>query len=433
MRSPRGRARRARADRPGRTLRPAASTAGGLERGRSGAPKPGSDWTRARGPKTDVDLKEVAVPEQRSQADQREHERYRTTLRSTGPNERPGPGAGVRGRGSATKGSRKRAASAEGYSSGAIHSDLRTCTAPFGVALRSGAGVWIEDDGVRRSRRDRVGRALFGLPMRAISGGRSLLLLLVLRAASTRRTIAFHVVVSRLLGPSDYGALAALLAVVLVLSVPFAVLQTARRQPDGHAAARVGREHEDRPAARRRARSRRYVALRVGDRNRRRARRRRAASEPLPPRRYLRSTLLLAPYVVASVPAQRGTTASFRENSCGSSALARRLGLRAAWLLRFVLGVTLVWRRPRGLGRVARAPSRRDGADRPAGRVRLIACRPRARGGAAKRIAPRVFAADVGTALWGLTSFWLLAEVDVALARHYLECRRRPASTRAPG
>ena len=28
--------------------------------------------------------------------------------------------------------------------------------------------------------------------------------------------------------------------------------------------------------------------------------------------------------------------------------------------------------------------------------------------------------ADVGTALWGLTSFWILAEVDVALARHYL-------------
>ena len=28
--------------------------------------------------------------------------------------------------------------------------------------------------------------------------------------------------------------------------------------------------------------------------------------------------------------------------------------------------------------------------------------------------------ADVGTALWGLTAFWVLAEVDVALARHYL-------------
>src|SRR4029453_8954085 len=36
----------------------------------------------------------------------------------------------------------------------------------------------------------------------------------------------FHVGVSRLLGPSDYGALAALLALLMVLSVPFSVLQT---------------------------------------------------------------------------------------------------------------------------------------------------------------------------------------------------------------
>ena len=36
----------------------------------------------------------------------------------------------------------------------------------------------------------------------------------------------FHVAVSRLLGPSEYGALAALLAVAMVLSVPFGVVQT---------------------------------------------------------------------------------------------------------------------------------------------------------------------------------------------------------------
>jgi glycosyltransferase involved in cell wall biosynthesis/O-antigen/teichoic acid export membrane protein len=36
----------------------------------------------------------------------------------------------------------------------------------------------------------------------------------------------FHVAVSRLLGPSEYGALAALLAVMMILSVPLAVLQT---------------------------------------------------------------------------------------------------------------------------------------------------------------------------------------------------------------
>src|SRR5436190_15646106 len=37
----------------------------------------------------------------------------------------------------------------------------------------------------------------------------------------------FHVAVSRMLGPPAYGALASLLAVILVLSVPFGVLQTA--------------------------------------------------------------------------------------------------------------------------------------------------------------------------------------------------------------
>ena len=36
----------------------------------------------------------------------------------------------------------------------------------------------------------------------------------------------FHVLVSRLLGPSEYGALAAIVAVVMVLSIPVGVVQT---------------------------------------------------------------------------------------------------------------------------------------------------------------------------------------------------------------
>jgi glycosyltransferase involved in cell wall biosynthesis/O-antigen/teichoic acid export membrane protein len=43
-------------------------------------------------------------------------------------------------------------------------------------------------------------------------------------------TYVFHVIVSRILGPSDYGALAALLATALVLSVPFGVIQTIAAQ-----------------------------------------------------------------------------------------------------------------------------------------------------------------------------------------------------------
>jgi len=51
-------------------------------------------------------------------------------------------------------------------------------------------------------------------------------LLLVALGVLNASNYLFHVVVSRQLGPSDYGALAALLAVLLVLSVPLGVLQT---------------------------------------------------------------------------------------------------------------------------------------------------------------------------------------------------------------
>ena len=53
----------------------------------------------------------------------------------------------------------------------------------------------------------------------------AVLLLLTLGLLNVSNYV-FHIVVSRLLGPSEYGALAALLALFLVLSVPFCVLQT---------------------------------------------------------------------------------------------------------------------------------------------------------------------------------------------------------------
>jgi glycosyltransferase involved in cell wall biosynthesis/O-antigen/teichoic acid export membrane protein len=55
---------------------------------------------------------------------------------------------------------------------------------------------------------------------------RGLLPLLLALTLSNGSNYIFHVVISRLLGPSRYGALAALLAVILILSVPFGVLQT---------------------------------------------------------------------------------------------------------------------------------------------------------------------------------------------------------------
>ena len=62
------------------------------------------------------------------------------------------------------------------------------------------------------------------LPERRFS--RETLLLLVALGLLNGSNYLFHVVVSRMLGPSSYGALAALLAVVMVLSVPFGVVQT---------------------------------------------------------------------------------------------------------------------------------------------------------------------------------------------------------------
>src|SRR5438876_1175069 len=51
-------------------------------------------------------------------------------------------------------------------------------------------------------------------------------LLLVALTLLNGSNYAFNVVVSRLLGPGDYGELGALLAATMVLSVPFGVVQT---------------------------------------------------------------------------------------------------------------------------------------------------------------------------------------------------------------
>ena len=64
------------------------------------------------------------------------------------------------------------------------------------------------------------------IPLAALVGGGGLVFL-VSYAAVGLSTFIFHVVVSRLLGPDRYGALGALLTVVLVLSVPLTGIQAA--------------------------------------------------------------------------------------------------------------------------------------------------------------------------------------------------------------
>ncbi len=56
--------------------------------------------------------------------------------------------------------------------------------------------------------------------------GRDSILLLLALGLLNGSNYLFHIAVSRQLGPSEYGALAALLAVAMVLSVPFGVVQT---------------------------------------------------------------------------------------------------------------------------------------------------------------------------------------------------------------
>ena len=100
-----------------------------------------------------------------------------------------------------------------------------------------------------------------------------------------------------MLGPADYGALAALLAIILVLSVPFGVIQTAIANKTATLRS-TGRE--DDVARARRERAEDDDAVRVGERA--------SWSRSVAPLLSvfldvdIVSALLLAPFVVASVP-----------------------------------------------------------------------------------------------------------------------------------
>ena len=127
---------------------------------------------------------------------------------------------------------------------------------------------------------------------------RQMALLLVVLGFVNASNYLFHVVISRLLGPSDYGALAALLAVVLVFSIPLGVIQTA--VADKTATLRsVGRDDDVRPLAASALKTTAPFAYASGI----------AVALVACPLLSVflhvdfASALLLAPYVVASVPA----------------------------------------------------------------------------------------------------------------------------------
>jgi glycosyltransferase involved in cell wall biosynthesis/O-antigen/teichoic acid export membrane protein len=76
---------------------------------------------------------------------------------------------------------------------------------------------------VRPSRGSRLSRGLLPAQLREYSRG--VAPLLIAMSALNASNYVFHVAISRLLGPTSYGALTALLALMLVVSVPFGVLQ----------------------------------------------------------------------------------------------------------------------------------------------------------------------------------------------------------------
>ena len=232
-------------------------------------------------------------------------------------------------------------------------------------------------------------------------------LLLFVLAFVNGSNYAFHVVVSRMLGPGDYGALAALLAVVLVLSVPFSIVQTAIADKTAtlHSA---GRPHGVGELAASALKTTTPFAVVAGVVV--------ALFAPLIAL-FLRvdtvSALLLAPYVTASIPvsvAQGVLQGSHRFQALATLQLATTM-------LRLGLGVSLVWA---GLGVMGALL-----ATALAAMLTIpIALRFVRLGRRTWTRTKRTIAAvrgDFGTALLGLTSFWALAEADIALARHFLD------------
>lgn len=238
------------------------------------------------------------------------------------------------------------------------------------------------------------------------SGASRLLVALALLNASN---YVFHVVVSRFLGPVRYGALAALLAIVMVLSVPLSVLQTvvAKRI----AALRAeGRADETRSLATATARAL-YPGAVV------------AAAVLLAASPATASLLhvggvpaaLLAPYLLLSLLAS--VPLGVLQGELRFSALATAVVAGVA--VRLGAGIGLVWA---GLGvpgaMLATVLGQAASLAVAAGLVGLHRDAWRR-----SRASLELLRGEVRVALLTLGSFWLLAEVDLALARHYLEPR----------
>jgi glycosyltransferase involved in cell wall biosynthesis/O-antigen/teichoic acid export membrane protein len=230
-------------------------------------------------------------------------------------------------------------------------------------------------------------------------------LLLASLALLNASNYLFHVVVSRLLGPADYGGLAALLALLMVVSVPIGVVQTvvAKRAAMLRAAGR-GREIPDLAAGSVKVVAAGGAALLIVL----------VALSPLLGA-FLKvgsiSVALLGPYMLAALISAVGLGVLQGRLQFGRVAVATVVGVA----VRLLAGIGLVWA---GLG-VSGAVLATAGAQAVAAAVILVLAGVPLVARKA-RVSLDAFRGEFGAALLALASFWLLAELDVVLARHFL-------------
>ena len=218
----------------------------------------------------------------------------------------------------------------------------------------------------------------------------------------------FHVVVSRQLGPSDYGAVAALLAVLLVLSVPLGVLQTvvAQRTAALRAQGRSSEIHSFAGAITRKA-----LPVVVA-----------ASVLTLLIAAPLLSLFLDVGYVSASLLAPYLLLGALGAIPLGVLQGAMRFGAFAAVVLggvavRLASGIGLV---DAGFG----VPGAMLASTFAAGFSLVLGLWLIGLRGVWPSRTMRKHESvrgDLRVALYALLGFWLLAQADIALARHYLE------------
>ncbi|MFN2544459.1 MAG: glycosyltransferase [Actinomycetota bacterium] len=216
----------------------------------------------------------------------------------------------------------------------------------------------------------------------------------------------FHVAVSRLLGPARYGSLAALLAVVLVLSVPVGILQTvvAKRTAVLRSEGRDGEIRELMAGTLKTLTLVGLLLLVVL-----------LMASPLLAA-FLHTGIgpaaLLAPYalfaLLSSLP-QGMLQGQLRFGALSAVAVA-------TVVTRLALGIGLVWAGAGVPGAIlATVASQAIGL---AYALYLLGFTPRFVRAQAWRLG--ALRGDLGLAMASLGGFWILAEIDVLLARHYL-------------